>query len=487
MDQSKNQPGSAAPAGDATVFLSYARADDEKPPFDDAAVGWVSFFWGQLRFELTDRGAKRATLWRDRYEIDPADAFTEVIEQAVKGARVIVPVFSKNWVQSEWCRREVETFAAVHAAQATERIVPVYKNQPDRDALPPLMQGDAAREGFQFFTRDASGQVSEFYWRGLRDRTAYFDLLRRVAESIIHRLGEAGESAAPAPSQRSLGRTVFLAFAANDLADARQRLKNDLGNAGFTVVPAGDTPPDTAEELEAIIGAALGQAECAVHFLGEKQGFTPEGGQEALLKMQLRLARGSKLVQILWAPRWLPGSSAADKRDPFAVIAGFGGRRQGEEVFGEEVTDLSQWLRKRLEPAPAPAPAAQPEAALIVASAHADDDEHAVELANLAQGHGPRIRSWLADAAGSPGDGSTVLIPWGSAPPAALDALLARLAAGSQRICLRLPGGDEAAKKRFFREGVLVERLAALPADRPEARALLERLNLVKPAAGSNP
>jgi len=61
-----------------TIFLSYARADDTKPPeaSTESADGWVTFFWKNLRFELTDRGAKQAVLWLDRYQIEPAEAFT---------------------------------------------------------------------------------------------------------------------------------------------------------------------------------------------------------------------------------------------------------------------------------------------------------------------------------------------------------------------------------------------------------------------------
>lgn len=485
------QPDSPEPTRDGAVFISYARADDEKPPFDDTAIGWVTFFWGQLRYELTDRGAKRAILWRDRYEIDPAEAFTDVIEQAVKAARVIVPVFSQNWVQSEWCRREVETFAQAHPSDGTKRIVPVFKNEPYREQLPSLMQGVDAREGYRFFVRDPIGRVSEFYWRGLRDQTAYYDLLKQVAESIIKRLGESNSLGPPA-AQHALGRTVFLAFAANDLADARQRLKNDLRHAGVTVVPAADAPPDTAAEVETVIRTAITQAELAVHFLGAKRGFTPEGGKESLLDLQLRLARETAasrpLPQILWVPRWLPDSSPVDKRDPFAVVANFGGRRDGEEVYGEEVTDLSQWLRKRLGPDPVPAPGMKSGSSLLIASAQADDDEFAVELANLAQGHGPRTKPLVTGDAWSEYERrATVLIPWGNAARADIDALLAQLPAQSRVICLRLPGGDEAAKKRFFQEGVIVERIAALPADRVQARTLLERLEIIGPKAGKEP
>ncbi len=41
------------PGYGGSVFISYARADDEKFPLDPNAAGWVSFFWDLLRWALT--------------------------------------------------------------------------------------------------------------------------------------------------------------------------------------------------------------------------------------------------------------------------------------------------------------------------------------------------------------------------------------------------------------------------------------------------
>jgi TIR domain len=81
-----------------TVFISYARADDAKPPFDKATKGWVTLFWHQLRWELTNAGLPEAKLWSDRYEIEPAEEFTEKIRAALQQARLLVPILSANWM-----------------------------------------------------------------------------------------------------------------------------------------------------------------------------------------------------------------------------------------------------------------------------------------------------------------------------------------------------------------------------------------------------
>jgi hypothetical protein len=83
------------------VFVSYSRADDAPPPHDEKPVGWVKFFWDQVRWGLNDGGARRAKLWLDRYDIEPAEAFTDKIGAAMKGAAVIVPFLPENWSQPE--------------------------------------------------------------------------------------------------------------------------------------------------------------------------------------------------------------------------------------------------------------------------------------------------------------------------------------------------------------------------------------------------
>jgi len=463
-----------------TVFISYARADDQKPPYEDTAQGWVRFFWDQLRWELTDRGAKQARLWLDRYEIEPAEAFTQKIEGAVREAALILPVFSQNWVQSDWCKREVEVFTRVHP-DATSRVVPVFKNELLRDQLPQVLLGDNAREGYRFFTRDEHGAVHEFYWRGLQDRKAYFDLLRRIATYIIECLDI--QIAPPKERRRQreaspARRVIFLAVADQELRDARQRLANDLRAADMVVIPETNELPDTAADCEQLLREQLTRAELSVHFLGENPDISPTGGSESIIDLQLRLAREAaatrRLPRILWAPRWVPALHG-EKRDPLEVVRRSGGLRAGEEVYGEEVTDLSQWLRSRFLPT-------RDEEILVVAASIDGDDDLVASLANLSQGLGLKVSVvFHGDPMPAVGPDSTVLVPWDQADRATLEALLARIPAGAHTICLRLPGGDEAAKRRFFRNGVFLEQVDMLPKDRQGTRALLEKIEVLAP------
>ncbi|SDW11514.1 toll/interleukin-1 receptor domain-containing protein [Nitrosomonas communis] len=475
------------PTPENAVFISYARADNEQPP-DKKAEGWVSFFWNQLRFELTDRGAAEAKLWLDRYEIEPHEAFTPKIEQALKQAKLLLPILSRNWIQREWCQRELELFVQQHADD-NDCYIPVFKHRLEREHLPLLMQNNNARTGYQFFEIESTGKTREFYWRGLKDETAYYDLVRTIAEVISDKLGIV-RPAAMASSMATTGQTVFIALAASDLRDARQRLVNDLQKNNIKVVPEVDTLPDTAEAFESMIREALSQAVFAVHLLGEKSGSTPEGTNEPIVPLQLRLAREMPYQRILWVPRW-HRTETGDKRNPVEVVTEhFGALQQNEEIFGKEVTDLSQLLRERFKPA------SQAEESssgatfnqLLIAAADPEDEELATELANLIQECKLNVQLFDPETyAELTPETSAVLIPWGMASKENLQALLSKLSPVPAKIvCLRLPGGNEIEKRRFFQKGIISKKIEALPDDTQKCQDLLESLEILLPY-GSEP
>ena len=119
-------PPGGATFDDGTIFISYSLADDQGPPFDNTVLGWVTFFWQQLRFELTNMGLAQAKLWRDRYEIELKEDFTPKIKSALNEARLAIMILSPNWASSPWCLREATYFAELHP-DATEKTVLVRK------------------------------------------------------------------------------------------------------------------------------------------------------------------------------------------------------------------------------------------------------------------------------------------------------------------------------------------------------------------------
>jgi hypothetical protein len=469
----------AIPAYDGSVFISYARADDLEPPYG-AKVGWVRFFWDNLQYELAEAGIGRAQLWVDRNEIEPSEKFPEKIAEGLAKARLLLPVLSLNWVQSEWCWKELDTFIRLHTDDPEDNIVLVKKHEvPENDIPEPLRN----REGYKFFEKEPTGGVRQFYWRGVYNETAYNDQVKLVAQSIAKRfISERTREKRAVPRK---GRSVYLAAPADEMRDPWRRLANDLEGAGYDVLPVDGRLPDTAAKAEEAIRTALNNASMVVHLLGEIEGVTLAGGTENLTKLQLRIAREhgikSPIPRVLWAPKLPPDLN--EKRDPFAVVARFGGISRGEEIYAEDVTQLSQMLRYRLDPPMLVQKPVQDIPRLIVLSAAPEDDGDANQLANrLNAPPDVRARPTRAGdplpASAQPGD--IALIPWGAAGVAAIDKLMTDLIPVGLRVyVLRLPGGDLSAKRAFFVDEAIVEDLEALPPDRRSARELLERLDIV--------
>jgi TIR domain len=484
--------GADVAAFGGTVFISYARNDDQKPPDDDTVPGWVTFFWQQLRFELTNAGVPEADLWLDRYEIEPSEDFTKKIEAALDDAELVLVVLSPNWIKRPACLKEVSYFAELHPDAADKTVIVKKLELPPGVNIPPIVNRIFEnREGYRFFEKDPSGNIKEFYWRGLKYQKAYYDLLLKIARWIASQMisREAPRSPQPAPSK---GKAIYLSAPADDLRDAWQRLANDLEGAGYEVLPAADRLPDTAQAAETAVRDALAKAVLSVHFLGDSEGVKPDRSDETVARLQLRLARERgaatrTFTRILWAPKWLTDRTKG-KRDPFQVVQRFGPLLPGEEVYAEEVTDLSQWLRGRLDREEENAkfgatsnkdtrpPPPEPRTLLVV-SADPEDDELVTPLANRLQS--TEIKVHVAFAGDPPViDASAAIVMWGKADQSKISARLATLEP-LKPIVLWLPGGDEAVKRRFFREGVYSERLDTLPADRKSGRDLLMRLEIL--------
>ncbi len=491
-DQPGKAPNSAQPSYGGAVFLSYARVDDLRPPPDGKLKGWVTYLWEQLRWAMTQEGVPQAELWRDRYQIEPSEDFTEKIDAALKQAELFVPVLSLNWVQREWCQKELERFCELRPDDFGSRIVPIIKSEVPESDIPPALRN---REGYRFFERESSGQRKVFYWRGLEDETSYFERVKQIAEWIGRKLVTTGHRPrASQPNSRPTDRRkVFVAAPADELRDAWQRLVTDLDKSGFAVTLPDGRLPDQAPKAVEAINAALDGADLAIHFLGDSEGVKPECSDEGIVRLQLRLARTHATAKggprILWAPRWMPDQRERE-RDPFEVTNRFGGIQAGEEVYAKELTDLSQWLRDRLMPRKPDAPPRPPDRVWVAGSA-ADDDALVADLANRLQACGLTVQPFFADdplPTAGPAGGTLALVPWSASGSEAMKALLAKLAPlVSSIVVLRLPGGDERAKIRFFHRGVVVEPIDALPDDRPATRALLARLELAPPGAAGAP
>ena len=379
---------SAAPAA-PQIFISYARDDDEPPPDEPGAKGFVTFLHEQLRYAIKQSKYPRLELWRDTKRIKQGHRFEPRLSGAIATSSLLLVVLSPNWLERDWCRREldefVKRFPGENEQNFHERIVVVRKSHVDMDDHPTWLQG---QQGFNFFSLDPEDQEeSAFFVRGeVVDRRRYYLEIQRLASYIANRAQALLQTSGPGldesppeplrpPDPESTtrlaltGRAVFLSKPARDMDQAYDTLVRELEGRGYDVVPdpATDLPMDGAEAIR-LIDEALAKAEISVHLLGKKAGFTPDGEKRGIVPLQLARAGervgqavsgtdgdGRHFHRIIWEPRTLHEAGIAN-RDPALVLTGVGDCREGDKLIADTLVALSQYVIQHLE-ANAPRPA----------------------------------------------------------------------------------------------------------------------------------
>ena len=344
----------------ASIFISYARDDDVRPPKtlgEPDLKGFVTFLDEQLRYQFRELGPERPQIWRDTKRISDGAQFTPEIEDALRKASLFLAVLSPNWMASPWCRKELATFAKYHGPDGIhERIVVVGKRHVDPDKRPSLMQGQV---GFRFYTlsEDPDEIVGgvEFFGRGKVQDHRYWDKFGALVNHLARR-----QIVKPFLDPPPQGRTFYVAKPASDMRAGYDRIVSELVKEGHTVVPS-PSEEIPLESAVSCIDAALSVAEFSIHVLGEKVGPAPE---DQLPLVKLQLARATERVKtakvgfhrIIWAPSSWPGGleTSVTSRQPGDVLAKFDdqSKNNGDKVQGESLNAFIGYLKQHIENVP---------------------------------------------------------------------------------------------------------------------------------------
>lgn len=103
------------------IFVSYAHVDNA--PFAGAEKGWVTTLIGELKNQLGRKlGRSEAySLWMD-YELRGNEPLTPDINEQLSNCATFLLIFSRGYLQSRWCRLEMNTFLALSGGSSSGRI-----------------------------------------------------------------------------------------------------------------------------------------------------------------------------------------------------------------------------------------------------------------------------------------------------------------------------------------------------------------------------
>lgn len=262
------------PGFEFDVFISYARVDDSTP---DHGPGWVARFHRHLEVALCKKVGRldAIKIWRDVREISGNHLFDRTIEDAVRGSAVFVGLSSRGYLESEYCRQELQSFASKAQQEPAGlaigdeyRVFNVLLNNIPPRQRPPEY-GRAI--GFPFHdatSPEAEGEAIDPTHEEFRTQLrALTDALYRTLSRLKSRAAD-GHEPRPAAPERVL---VYLAEPSDNLRWVRKRIITELRDAGIDI--AADVPPPfESAGHDAAAQRAIAAADLSVHLLDASPG-----------------------------------------------------------------------------------------------------------------------------------------------------------------------------------------------------------------------
>jgi hypothetical protein len=353
------------------IFVSYAHVDNK--PFDNPQ-GWVDSFVRRLSLRLEQLIGKEPAVWRDT-RLQGNEYFAGSIGDGISSTLLLLSVISPRYVNSDWCRGEIKEFCR-HASQAgaggagnLSRVFKVVKTHVDEAEMPDELQGLL---GYHFYDFDERGRPREFRPDDPPNKDQrYWDRLEDLALDVVKALKTFGADS-PRDSRRSeevdtdanalpLEKKVYLAETTADVTPERDRIRRELQQRGYYVLPDRELPRH-AEEFEQKVAEHLSRCALSVQLVGSTYGLIPEGEEErSIIRIQEELAarrasEDASFSRLIWMP---PGLEPQGNRHRAFVEALNTSLGAGAELLQTSVEDLKMRVVEKLTKL-AEAPAKQP-------------------------------------------------------------------------------------------------------------------------------
>jgi hypothetical protein len=349
------------------VFISYAHVDNET--LAAGQDGWVSLLHERLRKRLRQLLGEEVKIWRDP-KLQGNDEFADTLVIRVSKAGVLLSVLSPRYVKSDWCRKELSHFC--HEADRgvgltidnKSRVFNVVKTHIPRERHPPELGGSL---GYEFYEYDeATGRAREF--RADLDDRRYWDkfedLAQDISQQLIHlrSLSSAANPAAETGATGSNGRqnghkanghekaVIYLAETTADLTLERDRIRRELSQFGYQVVPDKELPLQGPKLIETVNEYLL-KARLSVHLIGAHYGIVPELEDRSIVRIQHDLAMAHsdnpQFKRLIWLPSDL--NPKEDRQRAFIeYLSNSPVALNNAELLREKLEDLKTVIQSQL-------------------------------------------------------------------------------------------------------------------------------------------
>lgn len=254
------------------LFISYRHTAN--------ASNWVDVFHEQLLACLEDRVEKgKIAVWRDTDNIRAGDEWRKEIEAALDATAIFLAIITPPYFDSTVCAKELDHFLALSkdSTESVQRmIVPVYKLPRRPNLEPPEL------EGFNHYTfHHLDPPHKEFApYRDIEEERCFYVQLVSLVEDLERQLYKLTGSA-----RAQLKGTVYLALVGPELEREREKLRSDLLQRGYLVLPERPYFWSSAD-LESKVTADISAADLCVHFVGGADSVESKTPQRERLQLE---------------------------------------------------------------------------------------------------------------------------------------------------------------------------------------------------------
>ncbi len=292
------------------IFISYAHIDNH--PLTEGQEGWISDFHRALGIRLAQLRGETPKIWRD-LKLQGNDYFGDTIVERFPKVALLVSVLSPRYVKSDWCVKELREFYKAAATTGgvrvadKSRIFKVIKTPVERKQHPQEVQ---ELLGYEFYQFDHSGRPIEFskifgaeaernYWTKVNDLA--YDIKQMLDNFSSH-----GNNVVEETPIAATGTTIYLAETTFDLVEERDKVKRELQQRGYVVLPERSLPP-YYPDFEQVVRENLEGCKLSIHLIGARYGMVPEGAERSLVVLQNELAiqhsqNSPEFLRLVWMP-----------------------------------------------------------------------------------------------------------------------------------------------------------------------------------------
>lgn len=236
------------------IFISYARDDNEVAPFEE--MGWVSAFKESLEHWLIKRRhLKGLKIWFDDNRLQGNADFNAEIEQAIDQSALFFILNSRNYQDSEYCRKELRWFLE-HNENKPGGIMVGNLMRPFNLLLNNIHYSEwpeVLQEKCCFSFHDAPAKTDEFGDRleitSNNFRRQMSDLIRDTVKTLEVLAEQSPVTQAVTEDTTTSRPKIFLSNVADTLKPFQQRLINEIGDQA-EILPFMPPPYETDPHRE---------------------------------------------------------------------------------------------------------------------------------------------------------------------------------------------------------------------------------------------